>query len=161
MLSPTLSKPSCSMPKVGTSTFKSSPKTFPKPRRNCISIRHSETARSGRISPGIRENSGRGWTKKWIKQVWLVAVCVTPKETIHILFLSEIREKLSLYLTSAVFYIMQCYTLTTWGHTLPYIKVLNVITSYQGLLVCIYPRENYQSTTEYYYYYCNYYCYYY
>lgn len=87
MLSPTLSKPSCSMPKVGTSTFKSRPKTFPKPRRNCISIKQSETARPGRISPGIRENSGRGWTKKRIKQVSLFAVCVTPRETIHILFL--------------------------------------------------------------------------
>lgn len=67
MLSPTLSKPSCSMPRVGTSEFKSSPKTFPKPRRNCISIRQSDTARPGRMSPGIRENSGRGCREKRVK----------------------------------------------------------------------------------------------
>lgn len=67
MLSPTLSKPSCSMPNVGTSAFKSSPKTFPKPRRNCINIKQSETACPGRMSPGIREKSGRGWTKRVCK----------------------------------------------------------------------------------------------
>lgn len=61
MLSPTLSRPSWSMPRVGTSTFISRPKTLPKPRRNCISIRQSETARPGRMRPGILENSGRGW----------------------------------------------------------------------------------------------------
>lgn len=67
MLSPTLSKPSCSMPNVGTSVFKSSPKTFPKPRRNCINIKQSETACPGRMSPGIREKSGRGWTERECK----------------------------------------------------------------------------------------------
>lgn len=60
MLSPTFSRPSCSIPSVGTSTFRSRPRTFPKPRRNCISIRQSDTARPGRMSPGILENSGRG-----------------------------------------------------------------------------------------------------
>ena len=64
MLSPTLSKPPCSMPRVGTSMFKSSPRTFPKPLRNCISLRQSDTARSGRMSPGIGENSGRDCTKE-------------------------------------------------------------------------------------------------
>lgn len=65
MLSPTFSSPACSTPSDGTSALRSNPRTFPKQRRNCITIRQSEKHPPGNTRPAIRDSTGRGWT--WTK----------------------------------------------------------------------------------------------
>lgn len=72
MLLPRLSSPSCSIPRVGNSEG-SMPRTFPKLRRNCTTIRQSANTLPGRTRPWIRGISGRGCggrekQKEWGKQ---------------------------------------------------------------------------------------------
>ncbi len=62
MLLPRLSSPSCSIPRVGSSEG-SKPRTFPKLRRNCTTIRHSANTLPGRTRPWIRGISGRGYRR--------------------------------------------------------------------------------------------------
>lgn len=61
MLSPMFSKPSWRTLMEGTSTFTSKPRTLPKLRRNCTTMRQSENVLPSRTRPGMRGNSGKGW----------------------------------------------------------------------------------------------------
>lgn len=63
MLLPRLSSPSCSIPRVGNSEG-SMPRTFPKLRRNCATIRQSANTFPGRTRPWIRGIWGRGCSEK-------------------------------------------------------------------------------------------------
>lgn len=64
MLSPMLSKPSWRTLREGTSTATSKPRTLPKFRRNCTTIRQSENVPPSRTRPGMRGSSGKGWKAK-------------------------------------------------------------------------------------------------
>lgn len=64
MLSPMFSKPSWRTLREGTSTFTSKPRTLPKLRRNCTTMRQSENVLPSRTRPGMRGNSGKGWKVK-------------------------------------------------------------------------------------------------
>lgn len=68
MLSPMLSRPSWRTLREGTSTVTSKPRTLPKLRRNCTTMRQSENVLPSRTRPGMRGSSGKGWKvkeKKW------------------------------------------------------------------------------------------------
>lgn len=63
-LSPMFSKPSWRTLSEGTSTFTSKPRTLPKFRRNCTTMRQSENVLPPRTRPGMRGNCGRAWKVK-------------------------------------------------------------------------------------------------
>ncbi len=75
MLSPTFSSPACSTPSDGTSALRSNPRTFPKQRRNCMTIRQSEKHPPGNSRPAIRDSSGRG--------------CILRETHLHTVFIQE------------------------------------------------------------------------
>lgn len=62
-LGPRLSSPACSICRVGNSVLPN-PSTFPKQRKNCITIRQSAKQLPGRSSPGNLDSSGRAY-KGW------------------------------------------------------------------------------------------------
>lgn len=64
MLSPMLSKPSWRTLREGTSMVTSKPRTLPKLRRNCTTMRQSENVLPSRMRPGMRGSSGKGWEVK-------------------------------------------------------------------------------------------------
>lgn len=64
MLSPMLSKPSWRTLREGTSMATSKPRTLPKLRRNCTTMRQSENVLPSRTRPGMRGSSGKGWEVK-------------------------------------------------------------------------------------------------
>lgn len=82
MLSPTFSKPSWRTLREGTSTFTSKPRTLPKFRRNCTTMRQSENVLPPRTRPGMRGSSGRGWKAKKrnerFRRVFQKNVLMTP-----------------------------------------------------------------------------------
>lgn len=71
MWSPTFSSPAWSTASDGTSALMSKPRTFPKQRRNCITIRQSAKHPPGKTRPGIRDSAGRGWKREREVQIKL------------------------------------------------------------------------------------------
>lgn len=60
-----LRSPACSMWSVGCLALRSKCSTFPKQRRNCITIRQSPKQLSGNRRPGNRDSSGRAYRRWW------------------------------------------------------------------------------------------------
>lgn len=60
-----LRSPACSMWSVGSLVLRSKWSTFPKQRRNCITIKQSPKQLSGNRRPGNRDSSGRAY-RRWL-----------------------------------------------------------------------------------------------